>query len=402
MIRSHYRIFSPGKIAGLELPNRLVRSATWDPAILRERKMRKEVLDLYGKLAAGGIGLIITGDFSVIPKKALDEFNPHTGTCSYDDVRIEGFEQLPLVVRNASPGCRIIAQISVGYPGIVPSMVSSRFSIRQPRVLSVDQIKFIINCLAECICGVKQDGFDGVQFHAAHGGVLSQFLSPYTNRREDEYGGSVSKRIRIIREAVKRARERVGDFPILIKLNGTDYLEGGIETKDLPAMARELEAAGIDAIEISGGMIDCLARSESDLGFRPVPRPESQTRINRPERQSYFLEYARNLGAKVPVILVGGNRDVESLEEILQQEEIDFIAMCRPLISEPDLPRRWMEGKGKRGTDCISCNACIWDMNESIKSGKNWIAVCVYKQDKKRYRAAMEWLSTWVERTLVS
>lgn len=402
MSRSHYRIFSPGKIGHLPLSNRLVRSATWDPAILRKRKMTGEVLDLYARLAAGGVGLIITGDFSVIPPHALDNPNCSALACSYDDARIEGFGLLPNVVRNSASDCKIVAQISADFPGIAPSEISSRFSTRKPKVLSTEQVRFIIRCLAECISGVKQEGFDGVQLHAAHGGVLSQFLSPHTNRREDEYGGSLSNRVRIIRESVLLARDRVGDFPILIKLNGTDYLEGGIDIENLPELARKIEAAGIDAIEVSGGMVDCLARPESELGFRAVPKPESQTRLGHPDKQSYFLDYAQSLDAKIPVILVGGNRDVECLEKILRQEKVDFIAMCRPLISEPDLPRRWLEGRGSSGTDCISCNACIWDMSDSLKKGKTWVAVCVFKHDKERFRTAEEWLSTWVERMIVS
>lgn len=114
---------------------------------------------------------------------------------------------------------------------------------------------------------MKQCGFDGVQLHAAHGGLLICFLSPYTNRRIDEYGGSVEKRVRIVREIISEAKEEVGDFPILIKMNCTDYVEGGLDLDTFPALAKEIENSGVDALEVSGGMWDCLVRSEEELGF---------------------------------------------------------------------------------------------------------------------------------------
>jgi 2,4-dienoyl-CoA reductase-like NADH-dependent reductase (Old Yellow Enzyme family) len=260
----------------------------------------------------------------------------------------------------------------------------------------------MVDCFIQSIAGVMDDGFDGVQLHAAHGGLLSRFLSPYTNRREDEYGGSVENRARIMREIVVGAREMVGDFPILIKMNCTDYVEGGTDIDIFPALAKAIEDAGVDAIEISGGMWDCLIRTEDELGFRPVPAPESHTRIKSPENQSYFLKFAEKLKLDIPLILVGGNRDIERLEEIMRQGNVDFLALCRPLISEPGLPKRWLEGHGSSGTDCISCNACIYDMWTHLEEGKPWIATCLVKHHKKKLKIAEEWLSSWVKKNVVS
>ena len=321
---------------------------------------------------------------------------------SYADVKIEGFDRLAEKVHKCAPRCKIVAQLSGEYPGVGPSDIPSPFSRTKLKPLSTEQIQAIVYCFIQAIAGVKDDGFDGVQLHAAHGGLLSRFLSPYTNRREDEYGGSAENRARIIREIVDGARRMVGDFPILIKMNCTDYVEGGTDIVTFPGLAQAIQGAGVDAIEISGGMWDCLVRTEDELGFRPVPAPESHTRINSPEKQSYFLKFAEKLKLDIPVILVGGNRDVERLEEIIRQGKVDFFALCRPLISEPDLPKRWLEGRGSSGTDCISCNACLYDMWTHLEERKPWVAVCLVKHDEKRLKAAQEWLASWVKKNVAS
>jgi len=254
----------------------------------------------------------------------------------------------------------------------------------------------MVHCLVESIAGIQDEGFDGVQLHAAHGGLLSCFLSPYTNRRRDEYGGSAENRARLVREVVSGAREKVGDFPILVKMNGTDYVPGGLDLETFPELAREIADAGVDAIEISGGMWECLVRTEADLGFRPVPAPESHTRLKSPDKQSYFLEYAERLDLDIPLILVGGNRDAERLEAILQRGTVDFIAMCRPFLSEPGLPKRWLEGRGRSDTECISCNSCLYDMYTSLERGEPRLAACVLKQDRPRVGEAQRWLASWV------
>ena len=397
MQRNDYTIFSKGRIGDLTLPNRLVRSATWDPSIIHSRQMSGEVLNLYRKLARGGVGLIITGGFPVLEQEMLG-----SETCSYDDVAIEGLGRLADVGHRAGSGCPVVAQLEVSLVGAGPSAIPSPFMEEMIRPFSTDEIRKTIDCFVQAIVRMQEHGFDGVQLHAAHGGLLSCFLSPYSNRRDDGYGGSVANRARIVGEIVSRARERVGRFPILIKMNATDYLEGGIDVDTFPRLAKEIERAGVDAVEVSGGMWDCLARPEEALGFRPVPAPESHTRIHSPEKQSYFLRYAERLDLDVPVILVGGNRDVERLEEIVRQGAADFIALCRPLLSEPDLPNRWREGRGSATTDCISCNSCIHDMYVHPGRPEPGLVTCIYKRDKERHRVAQEWLASWVEKNVIA
>lgn len=401
MARHGYRIFSEGQIGNLTLPNRLVRSATWDPSILKSRTMTHEVVDLYGELAAGGVGMIITGGFPVVEKEMLGGGDSSTGTNAYHDVHVKGIDRLVEAVHRSGAGCRVVAQLENGDLGAGPSAITSPFRREPVRPLRAEEIGKIVECFIEATVMMKECGCDGVQLHAAHGGLLSRFLSPYTNRRDDDYGGSVANGARIVREIIAGARDRVGEFPIMIKMNCTDYVEGGIDIDNFPELAREIEKTGVDAIEVSGGMWDCLVRSEQELGFRPVPAPESHTHIDDPGRQSYFLKYVERLGLGIPVILVGGNRDVERLEEIVCQGYVDFVALSRPLICEPNLPNRWLAGSDSQSTECISCNACIYSMLVHPGRAEPGLVTCVYRRDKEQFRMAQEWLASWVKNNAV-
>lgn len=396
MDRSHYKIFTEGSIDGMVLSNRLIRSATWDPSILATRQMTEEVLNLYRNLALGGVGAIITGGLPVY-RERLPEGDSGQPVRLYADLRVNGLEKMAGTIHRARPDCKVIAQLEVGYVDAGPSTISTPFSNEPVRELSLEEIEQIVACFADAIVDIRDSGFDGVQLHAAHGGLLSKFLSPYTNRREDGFGGTPGKRTRIIREIVTQARRVVGDFPILIKMNCTDYLVGGVDIDGLPALAQEVAQAGVDAIELSGGMWECLFRPEEELGFRPVPAPESHTRIRKPEQQSYFLRYAKRLDLAVPIILVGGNRDIENLEAIVQGGKVDFIALCRPLIREPDLPNRWRAGIGKRVPECVSCNSCIYAMYVHPGKPEPGLVTCICKTDKKQHQQAQKWLAMWRE-----
>ena len=396
MRRDTHKIFSEGKIGELSLPNRLIRSATWDPSIVFNRKMNEDVLGVYRELAAGGVGLIITGGLTVY-RHVFPGEEAKKERFTFDELQVEGIHKLAQAAHKSGTGCKIIAQLEVGYLEAGPSELSSPFDESGSRALTVQEIHEIINSFVAAIVQIKAAGFDGVQLHAAHGGLLSRFLSPYTNRRDDLYGGTLKKCVQIVSAIVSLARAQVGSYPILIKMNATDYLPGGIDIHSFPELAKEIERIGVDAIEVSGGMWECLVRSEEELGFRPVPAPESHTRIRRAERQSYFLEYARQLALDIPVILVGGNRDVERLEAILRRDEADFIALCRPLIREPDLPNRWREGRGSSAAECVSCNSCLYKMYVHPGKEEPGLVTCVSRSDKGMHKQAQKWLNSWVK-----
>lgn len=364
MGRVNYKVFSEGTVGNLVLKNRLVRSATFEKQMTDDGRVTDDILQTYTELAAGGTGMIITGLTAIT--QAGKGYTKQA--CIYSDKYISEIAKIADVVHKTDNRCVIIAQI--GHCGrqvlehenaecVGPSAVKSPILVKKARELSVDEVETIITDFANSIERVKRAGFDGVQLHAAHGYLLSSFLSPYTNRRIDQFGGSVRNRVKIIRDIIFQARQKVGSFPILIKINCDDHIEGGISKENFPELMKEIEATGVDAVEVSGAMWDCLARSEAELGFVPVPVPESRTRINKPEKQSYYYDYVKTLDTHLPMILVGGNRNIERIENILLEGKVDFISLCRPLISEPGLPNRWLEGTGNENSNCVSCNACM-------------------------------------------
>ncbi len=365
MSREHYQVFSKSKIADLELKNRLVRSATCESGMTKDGKITDKMSELYKNLAAGGAGMIITGHMAVMEKgKAL----PHQ-TLICDDKYIREISPIADIIHNTQNDCFAVAQLShagrqVAHDNktaecVGPSDVPSTVIQNNARVLDEDEIESIIDAFADAIGRVKQAGFDAVQLHSAHGWLLSSFLSPYTNKRKDKYGGSVKNRVRILKAIIDKARAKVKDFPILIKINCDDNVENGINISNFPELAKEIENTGFDAIEISGAMWDCLSRSEEELGFFPAPIPEAHIKIGNDEKQSYYEKYTDDLDLNIPVILLGGHRNIEFLEKIITKQKADFFSFSRPLICEPDLPNRWLNGTGTEKADCVSCNSCL-------------------------------------------
>jgi 2,4-dienoyl-CoA reductase-like NADH-dependent reductase (Old Yellow Enzyme family) len=339
--RTDRRIFSKGRIGNLWVDNRLVRSATAENA-WHESEMTEEGISLYRGLAAGGVGLIITGYMGVTPEgRASDSM-----TLISDDRFIDGLRRIAGVVHETSKQCKVIAQL--GHVGmqtevsepVGPTTTAWPHLKAKPRALTTKEVEGIVASFAQAARRAKEAGFDGVQLHGAHGYLLSSFLSPFTNTRSDRYGGCLEGRVAVVREILHQARALVGtDFPILIKMNCDDFVAGGTDVDSFPQLASEVERAGIQAVEVSGN--------------NPVREKISA------EEQSYFLKYAQKLKLSVPVILTGGNRSVERLEQIAETGTPDFFGLARPLLREPDLPARWREGRGASEAACISCNRCI-------------------------------------------
>jgi 2,4-dienoyl-CoA reductase-like NADH-dependent reductase (Old Yellow Enzyme family) len=215
--------------------------------------------------------------------------------------------------------------------------------------MSLEQIKGIIDSFSNAIIRVKNAGFDGAELNAHYVYLLSSFLSPHTNKRKDDYGGSVENRVRLLKEIVEQARTKVGkDFPIMIKLNCDDSFspttisQDGINISNFHLLAAEIERAGFDAIELSGNTL--LRKNIITL-----------------DKESYFSKYAENLNLNIPVILTGGNRSLDNVEEILKRGKIDFFGFARPFIREYDLAKRWLEEGSAVKSKCISCNSCLTD-----------------------------------------
>jgi len=346
-------LFDPITINGMTLRNRLVRSATWEGMCEQDGKPTEKVVNWYRDLAQGGVGLIITGYAFVRPegKQLPGKMGIHTDAFAGD------YEKLTGAVHDA--GGKVALQIvhaggetdtnTAGRQPLAPSAVKVDQFPEMPMELSKDEISDIVTAFGEGARRAKAWGFDAVQLHGAHGFLINQFLSPLTNLRTDEYGGSVDNRCRFLLEVYRKIRDSVSaDYPVLIKLNAADHVDGGLEIDDAVYAAKKLSKAGIDAIEISTG-----TPASGEKG-------PARGKINKPEREAYNLDLARKVKAAVgcPVVVVGGFRSYEVAEKAIRDDGMDYISMARPLIREPGLPNRWTKGD-RNPARCISCNKCF-------------------------------------------
>lgn len=346
-------LFQEKTINGMTLPNRLVRSATWEGMCEPDGRPTQKLCAYMQALAQGGIGLVVSGYVFVRPdgKQLPGQMGIHSDDFGPD------FQNLTQAVHDA--GGKIAAQLvhtggqtvatTAGCQPWAPSAIKLDQYPEMPAELGRSEIAALVDAFAQGALRAKTWGFDAVQLHGAHGYLINQFLSPLTNRRTDEYGGSVVNRCRFLMEIYRKVRRAVGDdFPVMIKLNGSDCLEGGLQLDDALYAARKLVAEGIDAIEVSAG---------TPASGKKGPARE---RINKPEKEAYNLSLARQIKGAVtcPVMVVGGLRSYAVAEQAVQNEGLDFVAMSRPLIREPNLPSRWKSGDQGPAT-CISCNGCF-------------------------------------------
>jgi len=347
-------LFDQTQFSGMKLKNRLVRSATYDGFADEQGHMTEALFQVYENLAKGGVGTIITGLTAV-----TDLEQPSPGQmCIYDDSFIEEYKKLTdtihtydanIILQLACLGSQNSFDENSGKIMWGPSAIEDTYYKSCPQEMTVQEIQYVQNAFADGALRAKQAGFDGIQMHAAHGYLLSKFLTPYYNRRTDSYGGSIDNRARMIIETYQAIREKVGtEYPVLIKINCDDFMEDGMTFDECKYICQRLAKLGISAIEISGGS--------------PSSRPREGVirSIKTPEGQSYFKEYAAEIAqeSNVPILLVGGNRDVSSLTEILNQTAIAYISLCRPLICESDLVNRWQSGN-LQPAKCISCSRCL-------------------------------------------
>lgn len=347
------KLFSPFEIKGIKMPNRVVRSATYEKMADEDGFVTEQLINLYVTLARGGAGLIITGNALVhITGRSAPKM-----ICIHNDFYIEGLKKLTQAVHKN--GGKVVIQLNHcgrqcaslflgGAQPVAPSSVYEPVYKVMPRELTHEEIWDIIESFGKAARRAKQAGFDGIQIHGAHGYLVNQFLSPYTNRRNDYWGGDEERRIHFLEEVYQSIRDNVGyDYLVMIKLNACDFVEKGLKLEDSLKIAKRLELLGVDAIEISGGIV------ESKPEQRPV-----RMKIDSPEKEAYFREFSKEFKKilKIPVMVVGGIRSRSVAEDILEKQQADLISLSRPLIREPDLPKKWLKGKQK--ADCISCNEC--------------------------------------------
>ncbi len=346
------KLFESCTINGMNILNRFVRSATWEGMATEEGAVTPRLTETMTALAEGGVGLIISGHSYVMPEGQATPLQLGV----YKDELIPGLRKMTQAVHQR--GGKIVMQLAhsgnfapVNLTKQPPWVVSNFEGLsKSPRKeMNVQDIRTVVSAFGEAARRAKSAGFDGLQIHSGHGYLFSQFLSPFYNRRNDEYGGDIRNRACIHLETYETVRKAVGkDYPILIKMNCRDFAENGLTVEESLQAAKLFADAGFDAIELSGGMLNSPKLSPSRMG------------INSEDKEAYFREDARLFKKEVniPLMLVGGVRSFAVAEQLVEDGVTDYISMCRPFIREPDLIKRWKAGD-RRKSECKSDNLCF-------------------------------------------
>ncbi|MCB2227595.1 MAG: NADH:flavin oxidoreductase [Desulfarculaceae bacterium] len=359
------RLFAPYDLKGISLANRLVRSATFDNSGRGSGKVSDRQLELYGDLARGQVGLIVSGIILAHEsgRVALRQNSLANDECVADLARMtevvhaQGSKVAAQLFHAGREASRFRA-FTQGEPAWAPSLLEHDPYFEHPhRAMPAEEIEAVVAGFGAAARRAREAGFDAVQVHGAHAYLFAQFLSPHTNRREDQWGGGLEGRLRLHLEVLAAIRAQVGpDYPVMIKLGLADGFTGGLEFDEGLEAAQRLAEAGYDCIEVSQGL---RGADYSETEFRPEDKKAPV--------QGYFRAWAAAVKERVavPVIAVGGLRTPQACAEALAQGQADLVALSRPLISEPGLVARWQDGDHARAR-CISCNKCM----ETILQGK--------------------------------
>jgi len=340
------RPFEPFKINQLQIKNRFVRSATMDN--MSDNGMVTDFqVELYRNLALGEVGLIIS--HGIAPSRIGRTGPGQLG--AFADENINSLKRLTTVVH--ANGGKVAAQIlhagwasNPDFLGQAPvGPIDTIHPIRGTRIkgLSTAEVYQEIDYIVQAGHRLIEAGFDGIQLHGAHSWMISAFLSPATNKRQDEFGGSAEKRANFVVQIYKGLRKMAGpDYPIFIKLGLKDYHPEGKSFEDGLQSAQIFEKLGMDSIEISEGM-------ESDGGHHIRPGAVAP----------YYLDECRAARKvlKLPLILVGGFRELKDIEQVLEEGITDAVSMCRPFVMDPYLVKKFREGTATK-SNCISCGGC--------------------------------------------
>jgi|Deesub1362A_J573_1020465.scaffolds.fasta_scaffold00850_10 2,4-dienoyl-CoA reductase-like NADH-dependent reductase (Old Yellow Enzyme family) len=367
-----YLTFTPFETENLAMRNRIVKSATAEAMATEDGFVTQDLIEFYKRLAEGGSGTIITGFMYVNEKgRAM-----HKMTGISRDEHVEGLKKLVEEVKEAGRldgtdesvedtgmdtdiDVKIVVQLAhagrQNYPfddPVAPSAILEPVTNVMPRELTREEIYAIIDDFVNASLRADRAGFDAVQLHAAHGYLLSQFLSPHTNRRRDEFGKERAKILLDIFDGIRKKSK----IPVMVKMNGSDFIPGGLEIEEAIRISKLLDDAGFEAIEVSGGMWESSIHMRYNVVCQNVKK----------SGEAYFAEFARRIkeNVSIPVITVGGIRSLEVSERLLK-EHADLISMARPLIKDPYLPLKWMREE-QLASECKSCNKCL----KSISSKK--------------------------------
>lgn len=378
------KVFERSAIGTIELKNRILRSATHEGMGDQYGKPLKELYDTYEKLAKGGAGAIITGYVGVKQNGRtmfnMRMFDKDEYVLDYKPFNLKLKQyNTPVILQLAHGGSQTSSKIT----GVVPLSASptKNYFGERCKEASESEIEDIIDCFVNSIGRAKEAEFTGVQLHAAHGYLLSEFLSPFLNKRKDHWGGSVENRFRIVREILQKSREKVGHFPIWVKVSAFDENRNRKELEEMIKGCQMLEGDGCDAIEVSCGygfkgfdtirvpkvpvdaMLALLPDFKNSSSFK-----KSFLKIVAPlvikkykPIHNYNVKSAERIkkNVNIPVIVVGGIRKLEDIKNIIEKTDIDFVSMCRPFIIEPNIVNKFQENKSVE-SKCIDCGYCLF------------------------------------------
>lgn len=360
--KTHPRLFQPGRIGSMQLANRIVMPAMGTNYANEVGGVTSEMIDYYVRRAQGGVGLIITEVCATAT--LIDPFRISCRTLrADDDCYIPGLYLLAEAVHNS--GAKICLQLTTGggaqarvapsagvghmrgISRVSPSGIASLGSDNKPRELATQEVEKIIELQGLAAKRAKLADFDAIEIHGHDGYLTAQFLSPYFNKRTDKYGPDLESRLRFLLEIVASIRSNTGaDFPLIVRYSIDEGFEGGREVKESQSIAKRLQEAGVDAIDVSRGV----------HGARLSAIPSMYC----PEEGPFvLLAEATKEVVKIPVIVSGKLDNPDLAEQVLQDRKADFIGMGRQLLADPDMPKRIAEGHTEEIRRCIHCNECL-------------------------------------------
>ena len=354
---AYEKLLSRGKIGSMNLKNRVVMPAMGVSLAQQNGETNEHIIRYYEERAKGGVGLIIT---------EITRVEPVFGTAIPNQLGAYELGQVPHLERLAERvhkyGTKILMQLQ--HPGrenksamiggrqiVAPSAVMCKVTQEMPRELTTEECEDLVKAFVRGAVFAKMAGFDGVELHAAHGYLLCEFLSPYTNKRTDKYGGSFENRIRILQEMIQGIRAMCGpQFIISVRISADEFVEGGLKLEDSIEIAKCLEKCGIDVINVSSGIY------------------ESSTTIVEPA--SFAQGWKRHLGTaikkavQIPVIAANNIKDPDVAEELLESDVCDFVAVGRAHLADPNWVKKTKEGRADEINKCIGCLYCFGCLSE--------------------------------------
>jgi 2,4-dienoyl-CoA reductase-like NADH-dependent reductase (Old Yellow Enzyme family) len=368
----------PGRIGSLVIKNRLIRAATSETMATDDGAATDELVNLYSGLARGGAGLIITGHIYVEPR---GQYEPRQ--LGFDrDNHIAPLKRVTDAVHRH--GGLIFAELShAGSQSLIPeieplapSIVPNAIFARPPAEMTDADIRKVIGDFGAAAARAKSAGFDGIHLHSGNGYLLAQFNSPHTNRRNDRWGGDAQKRAQFILDVYGAVREATGpNFPITARLGLADTVSNGLKLEEGLSIARQLAKRGLAALEVTYGVMTSYHENirpyAGTTRWRAIADGMLHRTFSAPVAEAYYRPFARaaKSAIDIPVVLVGGVRSTEVMDQIVRSGDADFLAMARPFVREPDLVNKI--ATGRRGpVDCVSCNICF--LHEGIDPLQCW------------------------------